>query len=92
MTERDEIIGEGMDHNLRQFMTRGPGIRSTNHRWIVARDPDRRMVLVGGLGGIGVGEMWVEEKEHHRSDLTYADAPIRRAVTMSEAITEWLER
>lgn len=41
--------------------------------WVVAKAPGR--VLLGGLGVLGVGEMWVKEDPHHKDYPGYAEAP-----------------
>lgn len=43
---------------------------------IVARDRAKGNILVGGLGVMGVGQMWSpEDSEHHASYPGYEDAP-----------------
>ena len=43
--------------------------------WIIARDPASHTILVGGLGGLGVGELWFKEKPIHASYPGYRNAP-----------------
>jgi hypothetical protein len=49
------------------------GERST---FVVARDPARKMVKLGGLGCLGVGEMWFADSLDHQTYAGYAEAPI----------------
>ena len=67
----EQLQGE----NIENFMQNGPGLRYSYHKFVVARDRKRRWVLVGGLGGQGVGRMWIEEQEQHRRYAGYTDAP-----------------
>lgn len=67
---------ERANHNLAEFLEKGPGLRYTTKTWIVARDPARKMVLVGGLGCMGCGQMWREERPTDHEDSTYQSAPI----------------
>ena len=43
--------------------------------FIRARDRTAHAVLVGGLGGLGVGEHWFQEKPIHASYPGYKNAP-----------------
>ena len=84
---RDDEIADRLAHNLDEFMEHGPGLRFTTRDWIVKRCPDGH-VLLGGLGAMGVGQMWshdrVEPTVHddgsrtpaYSEDPTYAEAPI----------------
>jgi hypothetical protein len=47
--------------------------------WIVARDRARGYVLLGGLGGMGVGEMWFPDGEDMRKKEGYDQAPERNS-------------
>jgi len=58
------------------FFKHGPGLRYDYSVWIEARDPAEGRVLLGGLGGMGCGIMWVDEEEGHKKYPGYADAPI----------------
>lgn len=76
MSERDEIIDERSENNFDDFMERGPGLRSSYQSWVVAKS-ERGYTLLGGLGGMGVGEMWFEDypDAHWLTDPTYENAP-----------------
>ncbi len=63
------------NENLSIFLEKGPGLRYSYNTWIVAKDSTWGRVLIGGLGALGVGEMWVEEREEHKEYPGYAEAP-----------------
>lgn len=42
--------------------------------WIVARDRANKKVLIGGLGCIGVGQMWIDEDGYQEAP-GFNDAP-----------------
>lgn len=58
-----------------EFMEQGPGLRITTRHWVLARDRTKGKSLLGGLGGMGVGQMWFDDNDSIRADPTYADAP-----------------
>jgi len=44
--------------------------------WIVARDRKKGKVLLGGLGAMGVGQMWaIREENCYHNDPGFEDAP-----------------
>lgn len=75
MSMREEEIAARAEQNLQEYMEHGPGLRYTTRTWIVARDRARKKVLLGGLGCMGCGQMWFDDKERYAADPTYADAP-----------------
>lgn len=46
--------------NREHFMERGPGLSYGYQIYIVAKDTAKGKVLRGGLGGMGVGQMWCD--------------------------------
>jgi hypothetical protein len=44
--------------NNAHFMERGPGLSYGYGIYVVAKDTPNNKVLLGGLGGMGVGQMW----------------------------------
>ncbi len=70
---RNEEIARREASNAAEQAEHGPGLRYTTSTWIVARGDGE--VLLGGLGALGVGKMWVAETDRHREDPTYVDAP-----------------
>lgn len=67
---------EAQAENVADFIENGPGLRYGRNTWIVARDPKRGVILIGGLGGMGIGEMWFAENESHRDEIGYSEAKI----------------
>lgn len=45
--------------------------------WIIAKNSKNKRVLLGGLGSIGVGQMWFEEHPDFAKHAGYAEAPER---------------
>lgn len=70
-------IEECKQNNLDVFMEQGPKLSYRYKTWIVARDRKDGWVLLGGLGGMGVGEMWSKETEFDKNKPGYEDAPER---------------
>ncbi len=44
--------------------------------FVIARDVERQRILLGGLGGLGVGQMWMKEELHHKRYKQYKKAEI----------------
>ena len=63
------------ENNLEVFMEQGPGLSTQYLTFIVARDRAKKRVLVGGLGGMGVGEMWFNDDPHFAAKPGYENAP-----------------
>ena len=47
--------------------------------YVIARDPDQGLILIGGLGGLGVGAMWMKESSEDKQRYGYGAASIRIA-------------
>lgn len=75
MSERDEQIERLQAENVAEFMELGPGLRTSTRVWVVARDRERGRVLLGGLGAMGVGEMWFVDADRYVNYVGYDDAP-----------------
>jgi hypothetical protein len=73
--DRDDVIAARAENNFREFMARGPRISLAYKTWVIGRDRKRGRVLVGGLGGLGIGEMWEPDDGLQRHDPTYETAP-----------------
>ena len=56
--------------NIKATIEKGPGLRySTGHFVGGWREKDgKEEVLLSGLGGMGVGTMWVSVEEEHKKD------------------------
>ena len=48
----------------------GPKLRYDYNIWVVAKDTKRKKVLLGGLGGMGIGQMWLEMEDRHKQGLS----------------------
>lgn len=51
---------------------------------VCARDPERHQVLLGGLGALGVGTMWTDDKEDYHNLPGYDEAPTQWSWTWEE--------
>lgn len=71
-----KTVSELKIENLKALMKEGPGLRYSTNVWIVARDLKNKMILLGGLGAFGIGEMWVSEELKHKDYPGYASAMI----------------
>jgi hypothetical protein len=78
-----DSIEECKKNNLDVFMERGPRLSYRYKVWIEARDRKDGWVLLGGLGGMGVGQMWTKETEDHKKYPGYEDAPEQDAPEQS---------
>jgi hypothetical protein len=61
--------------NLRAFMEDGPRLSRRYGMFVVARDRQQGMVLLGGLGAVGVGQMWRPDDGSDKDYPGYDDAP-----------------
>lgn len=70
--------------NMANFMENGPRLSLSYNTWIVARDRKNGWVLVGGLGGLGVGQMWFKEDERDKNRPGYNEAPEQEYIDLRE--------
>ena len=70
-----KTVDELRADNLGVFLERGPGLTTRYSVWIEARDRANKRVLLGGLGGMGCGSMWVAEEDKHTNYPGYSEAP-----------------
>lgn len=75
LSQDNFIIDELKNENIKDVLENGPGLKYSRNTWIEARDRYQGYVLVGGLGAMGVGQMWFKEDEGHKSYEGYEDAP-----------------
>jgi hypothetical protein len=80
-------IGVLQHGNIVKAIKDGPRLRYDYSLFCVARDRARKRVLVGGLGGLGVGQEWFEEAGHAHYP-GYEDAPERDS-WMGFGTPEW---
>lgn len=55
---------------------RGPGLYYDMSIYVVARRPSTGEVLLGGLGALGVGRMWMTDSDDYQRYPGYAEAEI----------------
>ena len=85
-SERYEHADDVYAQNVADVLTNGPGLRP--HRTcVLAYDPTRDMVLLGGLGAMGVGQDWLPRRDE---DVT--GAPIGVAYPLSDLVRDYTRR
>jgi hypothetical protein len=63
--------------NAKTFAEIGPRLSYRYGSYVIARDPERGRILIGGLGSMGMGEMWMTESDGDKSRPGYDEAPVR---------------
>lgn len=63
------------EQNVLKAIQDGPRARTDYNVFVVARDRTARRVLIGGLGSLGVGQMWFPEQEQYVSYPGFENAP-----------------
>jgi len=66
---------EKQDNNTKVFKEQGPRLSYGYKTWIIAKDTKHGRVLIGGLGGMGVGQMWFKVGQENLDDPEYLAAP-----------------
>lgn len=61
-----EKVSAALERNVQRVLKDGPGLRYSTEVVVLARDRTAGKVLLGGLGGMGVGEMWRDERDFPR--------------------------
>lgn len=74
MQEQQRTVEEQQAANFAHFMERGPAISTGYGAYVVRRDDANNRVELGGLGGLGIGTMWVESRERYKSYPGWDDA------------------
>ena len=59
-----------VSNNLSVFLQDGPRMSTRYQTYVCARDRSKKTVLVGGLGCVGVGRMWMSESSCADMDTT----------------------
>jgi len=65
---------QAAEHNWQVFLEQGPRLSYRYGAYVLARRPGE--VLLGGLGGMGMGQMWVTEEPRHRDYPGYEEAEV----------------
>ena len=76
MSVRSSLASK-LQHNLQDVLEHGPRLSYNRHTWILAKDPEVNRVFLGGLGGMGVGRMWLGDGGY-LADPEYREAPTVR--------------
>lgn len=63
MTPR--TVADAIRHNAKHLAKRGPALSYAYQTYVAGRDKANHRVLLGGLGGMGLGQMWVDERPEH---------------------------
>ena len=69
MSEVDDVLNK----NMQKFMRDGPGL-SYDYGIVVLAVCDCGEVLLGGLGGMGMGEMWFKWDDRNKEYPGYGEA------------------
>ena len=72
---KKKTIRELEEENAKVLVNGGPRLSWRYQVWIIARDRMNKRVLIGGLGSMGIGEMWFNEESRHRAYIGYDEAP-----------------
>lgn len=74
--EKPKTVEDAQKNNFDVFMERGPGLDSRYQSFVVAKDLKNKKILLGGLGGMGIGEMWFDMSEKDEARIGYQEAPV----------------
>lgn len=72
-------LTDAIDHNVSDVLENGPRLSYNRKTAIVAYDPVKKRVLKGGLGAIGVGEMWMDMKDEDMAEIEAESVPQKNA-------------
>ncbi len=70
----EQRVAETLQRNREIISERGPGLYYDIKACVLAKDTVKGQVLLGGLGGLGCGEMWMSD-ERYVGTPEYDDAP-----------------
>lgn len=79
-TRSNKHAAKIIEANVRHVLKHGPGLSYKIKSCMLAKCPTGKHVLLGGLGGMGVGQMWTCAEERHRSDDLWTDLPVEPCV------------
>ncbi len=68
-------IDEALNENFQKVLKDGPRLRMDYNTPVLKRCGEGHILLTG-LGGMGLGTMWVHERESHKDYIGYVEAEI----------------
>jgi len=71
MKTNSELLSE----NVAKAVSDGPRFRVDYNIWVVAKDSKNLRVKLGGLGCMGIGEMWFQDEPRYAEYPGYKEAP-----------------
>jgi len=87
-----ESAKEVLYNNQLDVMENGPGLRYGMGICILAKNAQTKQVLLGGLGGMGIGQMWAIDNEDKKRFPGYDDAPEKPIGSYFNEFTQhWVE-
>jgi hypothetical protein len=73
---KKQTVAQAEANNMAVFLKHGPSLRKDYSTFVVARCPNDGRILIGGLGCMGVGQMWRPERPEDKDRPGYDDAEI----------------
>jgi len=70
-----KTIAQMQAENFDLVLRDGPRLRYDYNIWVEAKNTKNNRVLIGGLGSMGVGMMWLPMSERHKELPDFDDAP-----------------
>ncbi len=71
-----KTVEEVQQENLVYFMEHGPGLSTGYGTYVIYKNSEHKMVFLGGLGEMGVGQMWVSNDDGYcKNKPGYDEAP-----------------
>lgn len=83
-TPTDARVAEALAHNVAEFMEKGPGLRHSTRIATAAKCPAGNHVLRTGLGGLGVGSMWLAASAEDKADPLWEELPVEACCAFDE--------
>lgn len=80
MSDREVELNALREQNVAKVMADGPRARYDMNIWVVARDRVDGWVKLGGLGAMGVGEMWEPDGPEMLRYAGYEEAPEQSSI------------
>lgn len=68
MSKYEEQIRASLENNAKLVADHGPGLYKDLRSHIVAKCPTGKHLLIGGLGGMGIGQMWSWSRDNGKPE------------------------